>query len=446
MSLDSIVTVVIDKEDASLTQVGFGTTVIAGYHTVWVGPEFTRTYQSDGGLDAMVSDGFLATDPLHKAATAYLSSNPRITEFKIGLLETPPIYTARITPINIIEDFVYDFDVINHAGVSTNITYTVLAASSVQIIVTALEALVDAITGIAAADDITHLTITTDGVGELASVVSTHRHIHLLVENLTADAGMATDLAALSSADDVWYGLLLSSNSPAELLAAMTYIEARTKLFGTNASDTECQDVAVTDDVCSTAQDSSYVRSYIVWSADDFDYAGATMMGQQFPFQPGSQTWEYKTLSGVAVSSLTAAAKAALIGKNALVYTTLAGRNVTQNSKTPGGEWIDVTHGIDELSARIQEAVFGVLLANGKVPYTRAGIALVVNEVQGVLDARTDPDINFISPDPAPLATGPEPSTVSAADKAARLLPDVRATATLAGAIHAVLINVKVSV
>lgn len=446
MSLDSIVTVVIDKEDASLTQVGFGTTVIAGYHTVWVGPEFTRTYQSDGGLDAMVTDGFLSTDPLHKAATAYLSSNPRVTEFKIGLLQSAPVYTSRITPVNIIEGFVYDFDVINHAGVSTNITYTVLNSSTVQIIVTALEALVDAIAGIAASDGATHLTVTTDGVGELAAIVNTHRHIDLLTENLISETNISDDLSAIEAADGEWYGLLLSSNSPAEVLAAMAWAEARTKLLGTNTSDTECQDVAVTDDVCSTAQDSSYLRSYIVWSADDFDYAGATLMGEEFPFQPGSRTWQFKTLSGVVVSNLTAAAQSALIGKNAVVYVTVAGRNVTLNAKTPGGEFIDVTHGIDELSARIQEAVFGVLLANGKVPYTRAGVAQIVNVVQGVLDARTDPAINFISPDPAPLAVGPEPSTVSAADKAARLLPDVRFTAKLAGAIHAVLITGKVSV
>ncbi len=446
MSLDSIVTVTIDKEDASLTQAGFGVTVIAGYHTVWVGPEFTRTYQSDGGLAAMVIDGFLATDPLHVAATAYLSSNPRVTEFKIGLLETPPVYTARITPVNITEGFVYDFDVISHAGVSTNITYTVLVSDTVALIVDALVGLINAITGIAASDDITHLTVTTDGVGELAAIVNTHRFGDLLTENLTADPGISTDLTSLVTVDDVWYGLLLSSNSPAEVLAAMTFIEARTKLFGATASDTECLDAGTTDDVISTAQDSAYFRSFIVWSENDFDYAAATLMGEEFPFQPGSRTWEFKTLSGVVVSALTANEESALKAKNGVIYTTVAGRNVTQNAKTPGGEFIDITHGIDEMTARIQEGVFGVLLANGKVPYTRAGVAMIVNPIQGVLDVRADPAIGFISPDPAPLASGPDPKDVSTADKAARLLPSVIFSATLAGAIHAVQVTGKVSV
>lgn len=446
MSLDSIVTVTIDKEDASLTQVGFGTTVIAGFHTVFADPEFTRTYEAATGLAAMVTDGFLATDPLHKAATAYLSSNPRVSSFKIGLLETAPVYTSKVTPVKIDEGFKYDFDIINHAGVSTNITLTVGASSSVLILTAALQTLIDAITGITATDNATDVTFVTDGVGELAALVNTHRSTDLLTENLTADTGLATDLAALQAADDVWYGLLMSSNSGPQVLAATTFTEARTKLFGGTASDTECLDAAVTDDVCSTAKASSLFRSFIVWSEDDFDYAAATLMGEEFPFQPGSRTWEFKTLSGVVVSALEASEESALKAKNAVIFTTVAGRNVTQNAKTPGGEFIDVTHGIDEMSARIQEGVFGVLLANGKVPFTRAGVAMIVNPIQAVLDVRADPAIDFISPDPAPVASGPDPKDVSAADKASRTLPDVVFAATLAGAIHAVKVNGKVSV
>ena len=445
MSLDSIVSVVITKETASLTQVGFGLTLIAGYHTVWVGPEVSRTYDKDGGLAAMVTDGFLTTDPLHIAATAYLSSNPSVSEFKIGRLPTPPVYTSKITPVITTEGFVYDFDIIR-AGVTTNITYTVLAASSVLIITAALQTLIDAITGITATDNATDVTFVTDAVGEIAAVVNTHRVDELLTENETADAGITADLTAIEAVDATWYGLLLASNSPAEVLAAMTWTEARTKLLGTTASDTKCLSAVVTDDVCSTAQDSAYFRSFIVWSENDFDYAAATLMGEEFPFQPGSRTWEFKTLSGVVVSDLSATEISALEDKNALTYTTVSGRNVTQNSKTPGGEWIDITHGIDEMSARIQEGVFGVLVSNGKVPYTKAGVAMLVNPIQGVLDARADPAIGFIAPEPAPIATGPDPATVSAANKAARLLPDLRFASTLAGAVHAAEVTGKVSV
>jgi len=446
MSLDSIVSVTIDKVDASLERTAFDAVLIAGYHTVWVGPEKTRFYSASGGLAAMVTDGFLATDPIYLCAQAFLAANPHVSGFKIGKLDSAPSWTGQITPVNVTEGFVYDFDVISHAGVSTNITYTNGAAETVATVVDALVAAITAITAITAADDITHATVTTDGVGELAAIVSTHSRADLKVENLTADPGLATDLTAIEAADDAWYGLLLASNSPAEVLAAMAWAESRTKLLGTTASDSECKDAAVTDDVISTSQTNSYFRSWIQFCENDLDYAAATLMGEEFPFQPGSRTWEYKTLPGVAVSPLTAAEVAALIGKNAVIYVTVAGRNVTRNAKTPGGEWIDVTHGIDEMHARMQEDVFGVLVSNGKVPYTKAGVALVVNPVQGVLDARADESIGFIAKDPAPVASGPDPKTVSAADKAVRKLPNVNFSCTLAGAIHAVNINGKVSV
>ncbi|NIR31647.1 MAG: DUF3383 domain-containing protein [Gammaproteobacteria bacterium] len=445
MSLDSIVKHTITKEDASLTQAGFGTVCIAGYHTVWVGPELTREYDADGGLEAMVTDGFATTDPLYLAAQAYLSNNPRSSGFKIGKLGSAPVWTTQITPVNITEGFVYDFDVV-HAGVTTNITYTVQNSDTVALIVDALVSQITAITGVTATDDITHATVTTDNIGALAAVVSTHDHADLQVENVTADPGIATDLSAIEAADDEWYGLLLASNSPAEVLAAMAWAEARTKLFGATASDSECKSASVTDDVISTAQASSYFRSFILWSENDLDYAAATLMGEEFPFQPGSRTWEYKTLSGVVVSNLKAAERSALIAKNAVIYVTVAGRNVTRNSKTPGGEWIDVTHGIDELHARVQERVFATLVANGKVPYTKAGASLIQSPVQAVLDERADPAIGFIAPEPAPAVTVPDVSKVAKATKQARTLPDVRWSATLAGAIHATEISGQLSV
>ena len=53
---------------------------------------------------------------------------------------------------------------------------------------------------------------------------------------------------------------------------------------------------------------------------------------------------------------------------------------------------------------------------------------------------------DFLSNDPAPLVTVPKAADVPPTDKANRILRDVKFTATLAGAIHAVVIRGKVSV
>ena len=52
----------------------------------------------------------------------------------------------------------------------------------------------------------------------------------------------------------------------------------------------------------------------------------------------------------------------------------------------------------------------------------------------------------ILAADPAPTVTVPKVADVSAADKTARLLPDMKFTGTLAGAIHKVTITGVVSV
>ena len=73
-----------------------------------------------------------------------------------------------------------------------------------------------------------------------------------------------------------------------------------------------------------------------------------------------------------------------------------------------------------------QFALFTSLI---KVPFTDAGIALVETAVRGVLQEGVA--VGLLSPDPAPAVTVPKAADVSAEDKAARLLPDVKFTATL---------------
>lgn len=71
-------------------------------------------------------------------------------------------------------------------------------------------------------------------------------------------------------------------------------------------------------------------------------------MGHRFPYVPGSSTWQFKTLTGVPVDSLTATQKTTLKSKNINYYVSLAGISVTQGgAKTAKGEYIDVIHFLD---------------------------------------------------------------------------------------------------
>jgi hypothetical protein len=143
-------------------------------------------------------------------------------------------------------------------------------------------------------------------------------------------------------------------------------------------------------------------------------------------------------------TSISSTQEGVVKGKHGNTYTEVAGFNITNPGKVASGEFIDVVFGRDALQARIQEAVFAVLVSVRKVPYTDTGVDMVVAAVKGVL--ATFVTSGFLAADPAPVVVAPKVKDVAQSDRANRLLPDVDFSATLAGAIQAVEISGRISV
>lgn len=442
MSLEDIISVSITAQTTTVSRLGFGTPLIARVHNVI--PSIVRQYSS---LAAMTDDAWPATDPAVLVATKIASQNPKPNAWKVGKRASAFTQTVEFTPINIVEDYVYNFDIV--VGVeTTNINYVVLAAATVQIVVTALQALIDAVAGITATDDTTHVTIATDTDGDLVDYVGvSDEPDNFQFEDITTDPGLAADLTAIETVDpDGWYALLLDSNSAAEILVAAAWIEARKKIFLTNTSDTEVVDNIVTDDVMTDLQGFSYARTAIIYSqARLLNWSGAAWAGNRLPSDPGSSTWAFKTLAAVQVdANLTGGQNAVIESKGGNVYRTIAGVNVTTFGITASGEYIDITRFIDWLDQRIKERIFGVLINNPKVPYTDIGVDLMSAQVQAQLLQGIA--VGGLAADPAPVTTAPLVADIDPADKAARILPDITFTATLAGAIHQLVISGVLSV
>jgi hypothetical protein len=394
----------------------------------------------------MTDDGFVAADLAVIIATKVFSQNPRPGTVKIGKRNLPYTQVIRITPINTTEDYVYEFNVTVGSTV-TAISYTVLAAATVATIVTALQALVDAITGVSATDNTTHLTVTTGAAGTLVDYDGFDEPDNFTFQDMTTDPGITTDLAAIEGADpDGWYCLLLDSQGEAEVLATAAWIEARKKIFIYNTMDHGCVDVSVTDDVMSDLQAQSYARTAGLFGmAKLLNFSAAGWAGQRLPSDPGSSTWSYKTLAGVTVdSALTGAHLASIEGKNGNHYTLVASVPVTRYGTTASGEFIDVTRFIDWLDARIKERIFGILINNEKIPYTDSGVDLMRGAILAQL--RQGIDAGGLAADPAPTVIAPLVADIDVSDKANRILPDIEFQATLAGAIHKLVINGTLSV
>ena len=194
-------------------------------------------------------------------------------------------------------------------------------------------------------------------------------------------------------------------------------------------------------DIQSVLAAKSLLRSGAMFSGDQANYPEAAWIGRVLPNDPGTATWNLKTLAGITVDNLSAAQISVLDAKKANYYVTIGGVNVTQNGNMAGGEWIDIVQAIDWLEARIQEDVYSALINVEKLPFTDAGIQVVEGKVRGVLEAARK--ANIVA---SYTVTVPKAADVPQADRAARILTGVEFEAILAGAVHKVKIDGFVSV
>lgn len=265
-------------------------------------------------------------------------------------------------------------------------------------------------------------------------------HNHCSFADVTADPGLATDLAAIIAADPNWYGLLLDSQSSAEILAAAAWTETNKYLFVCNCSDTEIADPASTTDVAYLLKNSAYTRTALLFAqTQTLCYSAAAWMGRLFPTVAGSENWAFKTLAGIPADALTTSQIHAVENKNASVYSVLMGLNLTQFGHVASGEWLDVTRGTDALTNSIQVGILALQANALKVPFTDAGIDMYRSVISASLKQFVD--TGFLSDTPAPTVSLPTANSVDKTDKANRNLPLVSFGATLAGAINSTSIS-----
>ncbi len=231
-----------------------------------------------------------------------------------------------------------------------------------------------------------------------------------------------------------WYGLALvdadGENGDYDKVANL--IETTEKIF---AFSTQTDKNPVTNNV--------YLRTFGIYSEDK--YAHIAWMAKTFYHDPGSETWAFKTLSGVTPSSLSTTQIRDLENEKLNYYIACAGRNITQTGKMIGGEWIDVIRFRDWLKNQMQIQIYQLFIKNPKIPFTDTGITLVENQMEAVLKAgqvaggiaetEYDADGNEIR---GYTITVPKAASLSSAQRAKRILPDCKFTARLSGAIHAV--------
>jgi hypothetical protein len=451
--LDNIVDVQISKDTATVSRVGFGVPAVFSYHTAF--PELAKAF---GDLTEVVAPigPFAATSREAAIATAIFAQNPKPRSIVFLRRATAPIRSVVVTPVTDAtagKPFaLFEYSITLGDGVSTEtFTFTTDVTPTVAEIVAGLESAINLGTVNVIVNDtpsVTDLTIQSADVpgGSITAAAPFTLEIDRTLftqAEATPDAGVVADLAAARAVNDDWYALVSDATGPAEIAALATAVEALPKIYLAESADDDVPAVGG-GDIATTLQSASLERTALMWHTKPHTSPAGAWVGKQLPTDPGSSTWKFKTLATILTDAFGSAEISTLDSKNANYYLDISGINQTVEGTMAGGEFIDVTRGIDWLTARLKENVFRVLAVNPKIPFTDLGIATIVNEVEGTLRLGVTNDL--LATDPPFFVTFPRAADVQINDKANRLLPDIDFQATLAGAVHSVEIRGRVTV
>lgn len=424
--IGDIVTVTITSNTRTPTRQGFGTPALMSYHTRFV--ERRRRYSD---LDEMTDDGFVPRDAAYKMAQAAFSQNPRPEEVLVGRLPAAHTHTQTLTILSATEGEHIRFKVIPPGtDTPTQIDYTILAAATTTTVATAVELLVEAITGVDSSSAAAVITVTPTTPGGLVYIYDLE---NVAIKDTTADAGYDDELTALSLVDDDFYFIALDVNSEANGDLVAAWAETRTKEFIQQTQDTGEKEGTGT--IGTGLQALSYDRTGLLFVEAIHEYGACAWIGTVAPKDAGSVTFKFRNLVGVTPSRLTSTQETNLKNAGTNFYSVVGGLGITQEGTAASGEFLDITHGTDWLVARIQERVFGILANADKVPYEDPSVDSILGEILSVMESAVGPPRNFLRAGTL-SASAPKVADVDPADRAARLLPDVQFGAQYAGAIH----------
>ncbi len=435
-----VVAVTVTIQDTVPAVANFGTMAIFVGDGPGAAGSWQGTFDNTGsGLAAMLAAGFNVNGAAYGMVTAASSQNPKTAQVKIYKRAAPNTHTVSLTITKTTPGFKQSVDVSCGNGAFTSVSYTNGGSETTTTIATALELLIEAVTGISSTSSAAVINITTDVVGDRIYLKNCVREITVL--DTSADAGIAADLAAALGVDTGFFGFCIDGTSTLEIQAAATFAEANSRIYIALTQDSNVVTSSTTD-VASVLQTASRVFTGVMFSRDTKSYGGVALMARQFSRDPGSSSYANKPLSGPAADPLTTTELGFLKAKNAIPFVNIKGISATLKGTAAGGRFLDITHGVEWLKARIGEAVYFVIANTEKVDFTQIGIGLIEAAVRGVMASAEAVGL---------LAAGwtvdsPVLASVSVSDKANRLLKNMKFNATLKGAIHTVVVDGTIKV
>ena len=428
MDLNTIVTINISLATVSPSRASFGVPLLLAHHTRNV--DLFRDYTS---LAGMIADNFTVNDTAYKMAAAAFSQRPRPPVVRVARLPTPASdWLAELDLTGIVSGRRCTFTFVEADGTETDVDvpFTTSAAGTVTAAVAAaanakITASTNKIIFDSGANGVRCYVKDITGFGDY--------------KDTTGDWAYDTALTALLNADPGFYSVSIDVDSDANIADVAAWALANKRIYGASPQFTDPADYATTAAALRTGDN---VRAFSLITRDDPEaFPAVGWLGVILAKDPGKATTAYKAIAGLTTDAWTASNLTTLNTNNTNYYVEVNAVPITYPGKTHGGEWIDVTRDVDWLEARLAERLLALQVNNDKVPFTNAGISMIGNEVRGQLAEAEAAGVI----DAGWTVVLPDVSDVSSANRTARNLTGVEFEARLAGAVHTVTINGRIT-
>ncbi len=448
-ALDNLVKINISQQTSAVAQASFSVPLIIG-PTVPTSGGILQSYFSPA---AMLGNGYTTSSPEYIYAEEMFEQALTPTEFYVGQRSTAVAQVDTIKVGSLVTGHLYAFTmngvVVSYTSTSLDTQQSILSAllADIATVFPLGAPVTGAVTGTGSGATLT-LTSIFPGQGVSYSAIDADL-THVAV---TANNGIANDLAAFIAISNAWYGIVLCSDVDYDILQLAAAVEPLKKIFIAASNDAAIATSSSTD-IASVLMGKSYKRTALIFSPGSYNLGiDAAWVGGQLPATPGSNNWAYKNLVGISPDALTDAQTAICIGdpvagipgKNVNIYTTVGGQNITQMGTMAGGQFIDITVGIDWLQSTLQTNIFAALVQSSKIPYTDKGTNILESAVQAAIAQAV---VNGLIDGNSPISiSAPPVLSVPQNQRAMRVAPTISFSCRLAGAFNAVLVQGTVTV
>jgi len=428
----SIIEVNISRETKGVSRKGFGTPLFIGNTQGVIGArERVRSYLNLEGVAADFDEG----TPELIAASRFFGQQVSPTVIKIGTH-----YPESITKV--------DYDVVASDTTSYEIevdgstfTYTSSAGDTEQDIIEGLRSdFVDK--GIGGSFEFSGTDNTFTIIPEDPSTFSQATTTTQLTDiEITESLGDAYNDIALVDSD--FYFVTSYTHDPEGIESLANVVQSTGRFYAASYKGRDALDAREEGDIGSILQSRELFRTFLIYPENVDEFPECAIVGLQSPKDPGSTTMKFRTVTGVTPSKLTTTQDLVLkgskydYGKGYNTYSDVGGRTIFQEGRMVNGEFADIIRFSDWIEARIRERVYMTLVNSEKIPYSKAGFAIIEGRITEILSQ----GVAVGGLIPGFEVTVPNPRKASPNDRANRVASGFEFTATLAGAVHFVSIK-----